>query len=301
MYLNHVPYGGTAWGIEAAAQTYFNKKAKDLNLAETTMLAGLPAAPTRYSPFGANPDLAKNRQRLVLSRMVEDGYISKEQSDEAAGQQLEFTAPTVDIKAPHFVLWTKELLVEKYGEHLVERGGLKVTTTLDLDLQEYAEATVSAEINELEKQHVGNGAALITNPKTGEIHAMIGSKDFFNFEAEGQVNVTLRPRQPGSSIKPVNYATAFETGRLTPASVLLDIPSCFFVTGQPLYCPRNYDNTFHGPVQARFALGNSYNIPAVKTLAVNSVEDMIATASALGITGWKDPTQYGLSCFWCIC
>jgi penicillin-binding protein 1C len=295
MYLNHVPYGGTAWGIEAASQTYFNKKAKDLSLAEAAMLAGLPAAPTRYSPFGANPDLAKDRQRLVLSRMLEDGYITQEQSDEAASQELEFATPTVEIKAPHFVLWVKELLEEKYGEHLVERGGLKVTTTLDLDLQEYAQATVAAEIADLEKMQVTNGAALITLPKTGEILAMVGSHDFFDFSSHGQVNVPLRPRQPGSSIKPINYATAFETGRLNPASVLLDIPTCFFVPGQPLYCPRNYDNAFHGPVQVRFALGNSYNIPAVKTLAINSVENMIATASAMGITGWKDPTQYGLS------
>lgn len=295
MYLNHVPYGGTAWGIEAAAQTYFEKPASKLTLAEAAMLAGLPAAPTRYSPFGVNPDLAKRRQTLVLSRMVEDGYISKEEARNAEQEKLQFTTPTVDIKAPHFVLWVKELLVEKYGEHLVERGGLKVTTTLDLELQEYAHASVAAEIKELEGMRVGNGAALITKPKTGEILAMVGSKDFFDFEIDGQVNVTLRPRQPGSAIKPINYATAFETGRLTPASLLLDIPSCFFVPGQPLYCPRNYDYAFHGPVQARFALGNSYNIPAVKVLAVNSVESMIATASAMGITGWKNPDQYGLS------
>jgi penicillin-binding protein 1C len=295
MYLNHVPYGGTAWGIEAASQTYFNKKAKDLSLAEAAMLAGLPAAPTRYSPFGANPDLAQTRQRLVLSRMLEDGYITQEQSDEAAAQELEFATPTVEIKAPHFVLWVKELLEEKYGEHLVERGGLKVTTTLDLDLQEYAQATVAAQIADLENMQVTNGAALITRPKTGEILAMVGSHDFFDFASHGQVNVPLRPRQPGSSIKPINYATAFETGRLNPASLLLDIPTCFFVPGQPLYCPRNYDNAFHGPVQVRFALGNSYNIPAVKTLAINSVEGMVATASAMGITGWKDPSQYGLS------
>lgn len=295
MYLSHVPYGGTAWGIEAAAETYFAKHAKDLTLAEAAMLAGLPAAPTRYSPFGANPDLAKQRQKLVLFRMVEDGYITQEKAETVALEELEFVTPAVDIKAPHFVLWVKELLVEKYGEYPVERGGLKVTTTLDLKLQEYAEASLAAEISKLKQRRVGNGAALITKPKTGEILAMVGSKNFFDFESEGQVNVTLRPRQPGSSIKPINYATAFETGRLTPASVLLDIPSCFFVPGQPLYCPRNYDNTFHGPVQVRFALGNSYNIPAVKTLALNSVEDMIATASAMGISGWKDPSRYGLS------
>jgi len=295
MYLNHVPYGGTAWGIEAAAQTYFGKSAKTLTLGEAALLAGLPAAPTRYSPFGANPELATERQGLVLSRMVEDGYINQEEADKAKKETLKFVPPKIDIKAPHFVLWVKELLVEKYGEQLVEKGGLRVTTTLDLNLQEYAQATVAAEIESLDKLRVGNGASLVTNPRTGEILAMVGSRNYFDTEHDGNVNVTLQPRQPGSSIKPINYATAFETGKLTPASTLLDIPTCFTVPGQPPYCPRNYDNTFHGPVQVRFALGNSYNIPAVKALAVNSVENMVATASAMGITGWKDPKLYGLS------
>lgn len=295
MYLNHIPYGGTAWGIEAAAQTYFAKSAKNLTLSEAALLAGLPAAPTRYSPFGTNPDLAKRRQQLVLSRMVEEGFISKDEADQASKEELNLVTPSIDIKAPHFVLWVKEMLVDKYGEHLVERGGLKVKTSLDLELQEYAEASVAAELNQLEGYRVGNAAALITKPKTGEILAMVGSRNFFDFENDGQVNVALRPRQPGSSIKPINYAAALGTGRLTPASVLLDIPTCFFVPGQPQYCPRNYDFTFHGPVQVRFALGNSYNIPAVKTLAINSIENMIATASAMGITNWKDPSQYGLS------
>lgn len=295
MYLNHVPYGGTAWGIESAAQNYFAKQAKDLTLAEASLLAGLPAAPTRYSPFGANPELAQQRQKLVLTRMQEDGYINQEEKDEALNQKLEFAPPLVDIKAPHFVIWIKELLVDKYGQQLVERGGLKITTTLDLELQEYTQASVSAEINDLEDMRVGNGAALITRPKTGEILAMIGSRDYFDREHDGNVNVTIRPRQPGSSIKPINYAAAFQLGKLNPASVLLDVPTCFFVPGQPSYCPRNYDNSFHGPVQARFALANSYNIPAVKVLALNSIETMIATASAMGISGWQDPSQYGLS------
>lgn len=295
MYLNHIPYGGTAWGIEAAAHTYFAKSADQLTLAEAALLAGLPAAPTRYSPFGTNPEIAKERQKLVLSRMLEDGYITPEQKAEAESENLQFAAPSVDIKAPHFVLWVKEMLVESFGERLVEKGGLKVTTTLDLDLQEYAAATVAAQIKDLEKMRVGNGAALITKPKTGEILAMVGSHNYFDQENDGNVNVTIRPRQPGSSIKPINYAAAFETGRLNPASLLLDLPTCFFVPNQPLYCPRNYDNTFHGPVQVRFALGNSYNIPAVKALAINSVESMIATASAMGIQGWDNPEKYGLS------
>jgi len=295
MYLNHVPYGGTAWGIEAAAQTYFGKSAQNLSLGEAVLLAGLPAAPTRYSPFGANPELAKQRQELVLSRMVEEGYINNKEAEITKTESLKLMPAKTDIKAPHFVLWVKELLVEKYGEQLVEKGGFRVTTTLDLDLQEYAQATLAAEIAGLEKMRVGNGAALITNPKTGEILSMVGSRNYFDTEHDGNVNVTIRPRQPGSSIKPINYAAALETGKLNPASLILDIPTCFSVTGQPPYCPRNYDNTFHGPVQVRFALGNSYNIPAVKTLSLNSVETMVATASAMGITGWKDPNLYGLS------
>lgn len=295
MYLNHVPYGGTAWGIEAAAQNYFSKSAQDLTLSEAALLAGLPAAPTKFSPFGTNPELAIKRQHLVLSRMLEDGFITRDQFEKALNQTLELSPPTTEIKAPHFVLWVKELLVERYGEHLTERGGLKVTTSLDLGLQLFAQATVSAQISELEDMRVGNGAALITKPYSGEILAMVGSRDYFDEEHDGKVNITTRFRQPGSSIKPINYAAAFETGKLNPASVLLDIPTCFFVPGQPLYCPRNYDNTFHGPVQARFALGNSYNIPAVKALTVNSLESMIATASAMGITGWQDPVNYGLS------
>lgn len=294
MYLNHTPYGGTAYGIEQAAQTYFDKSAKDLNLSEATLLAGLPAAPTRYSPFGAHPESAKKRQRLVLNRMTEDGYLSQEEADQAYQKELKYAQTKIDIKAPHFVMYVKDLLVEQYGQRLVEQGGLRVKTTLDLKLQEYAQATVSAEVKKLNKAKVSNGAALITRPKTGEILAMVGSADYFDPEIDGNVNVTLRPRQPGSSIKPVNYAVGLIKG-YTPATMFLDVPTCFSVPGQQLYCPQNYDGSFHGPVQLRFALGNSYNIPAVKMLAANDIEAMIATASAMGIKGWQDPSKYGLS------
>lgn len=295
MYLNHIPYGGTAWGIESAAKTYFGKSAKDLTLAEAALIAGLPAAPTRFSPFGTNPELATNRQHEVLRRMVEDDYITESEAEEARNQKLEFTANSIQIKAPHFALYVKDLLTQKYGEQMVERGGLHVTTTLDLELQEAVQASLSAEIARLDRYKVGNGAALITKPNTGEILAMIGSKDYFDLDHDGQVNVTIRPRQPGSSIKPLNYATAFELKKTTPGTMLLDIPTCFDIVGQPLYCPKNYDGSFRGPVQTRFALGNSYNIPAVKTLAINSLETFIATASAMGITTFKNPDNYGLS------
>jgi len=295
MYLNQAPYGGTAWGIETASRTYFNKEAKDLTLAETALLAGLPASPTRFSPFGAHPELAKERQTRVLQRMIEDKYITEEEKKKAVEEELKYAPATVGIKAPHFVLYVKELLVDQYGEKMVEQGGLKVQTTLDLDLQDFAQQTVGTEVGKLKNLHITNGAALATNPKTGEILAMVGSKDYFDNEIDGNVNVTLRPRQPGSSIKPLNYALGLEKKIITPATVLNDVPTCFAVSGQKLYCPVNYDGTFHGPTQVRFTLGNSYNIPAVKVLALNGLEDFVKKATEMGITTFKDPKNYGLS------
>ena len=294
MYLNHVPYGGTAYGIEQAAKLYFNKPSKDLNLAEASILAGLPQAPTRYSPFGPNPEAAKNRQQQTLNRMIEDKYINSEQAQTAFNQTLKFAPQTINIKAPHFVLYVKKLLVEKYGQQTVEKGGLRVITSLDYNLQQYAEATIATETAKLKRMKVSNAAALITKPRTGEILAMVGSKDYFDIEIDGNVNITTSLRQPGSSIKPINYATGLIKG-FNPATMFLDVPVCFNVPGQPSYCPRNYDNKFHGPTQMRFALASSYNIPAVKMLAANGLEAMIATASAMGITTFKDSSLYGLS------
>lgn len=294
LYLNHIPYGGTAYGIESASRTYFDKSAKDLTLAEATFLAGLPQAPSRYSPFGANPELGKQRQRLVLNRMVEDGYLTSEQADQVFAENLTFANSNTTIKAPHFVFWIRDLLVERYGEERVNLGGLRVTTSLDLKIQEAAQASLSAEIVRLSRLRVGNGASLVTRPKTGEVLAMVGSRDYFDREHDGQVNVTTSLRQPGSSIKPLNFATGLLNG-WTASQVFLDLPTCFIVSGQTPYCPKNYDNSFRGAVQMRFALGNSLNIPSVKMLALNGIEPFIATASAMGITGWDDPSRYGLS------
>ncbi|HBL52052.1 MAG TPA: penicillin-binding protein [Candidatus Blackburnbacteria bacterium] len=294
MYLNNVPYGGTAWGIESAAHTYFGKNAKDLSLPEAAIIAGLPAAPTRFSPLGAHPELALDRQKLVLKRMVEDGYISQEEAERAENKQLSFIKQD-NIKAPHFALWVKEQLVEKYGEHQVERGGLRVKTTLDLELQDFAQQTIATEVGKLKKENVGNGAAIITNPKTGEIYAMIGSKDYFAQDEDGKVNIVLSKRQPGSSIKPLNYALALSNGNITPATPLADVPSCFTNPGQPLYCPVNYNHSFNGAVQARFALGNSLNIPAVRVLALNGVSEFVDFARKMGISTFEDPSKYGLS------
>lgn len=295
MYLNYIPYGGTAVGIEAASQQYFKKPASQLTLSEAALLAGLPQAPSYYSPFGSNPELAKNRQRDVLRRMQEDGYISAEQAEESGNAILNYALSTTDIKAPHFVFYVRDLLYDEYGVETVEKGGLRVRTTLDLDLHNAAQASLSAEINDLERYRVSNGAALIVKPNTGEILSMIGSRDYFNATAEGQVNVTLAERQPGSSIKPIMYATALQEKKLNPGSILIDAPTCFTVPGQQPYCPKNYDGSFKGPVTLRKSLGNSLNIPAVKALRTIGLDTFINQANKMGITSWKDPSNYGLS------
>lgn len=296
MYLNHVPYGGTAWGVETAAQTFFGKSAKDLTLAEAAYLAGLPQSPTRYSPFGNTPELGKERQQDVLRRMAEEKYISQEEAHKAFAEELKFAEKKFTIRAPHFVFHVRDELVEQYGQALVERGGLRVTTTLDLNLHETAQASLSAEIDDLSRLKVGNGAALVTRPKTGEILAMVGSRDYFNATHEGQINMTIRPRQPGSSIKPLDVATALQLRRISMGTILLDIPTCFENMGQAAYCPQNYDGNYHGPVTPRIGLANSYNIPAVKTLGLNGLDNFIATASAMGITTLNNEnSRFGLS------
>ncbi len=294
MYLNQVPYGGTAYGVEAATQTYFGKRVKDLSLAESGFLAGLPEAPTTYSPFGAYPERAKARQEIVLEKMEQQNYISKEQKEKATKESLRFQKLPDTIQAPHFVLFVKDLLVKKYGSTIVEQGGLTVRTSLDLPLQKFVQDAVATEIASLTKQKVSNGAALVTNPATGEILAMVGSKNYFDTAIDGNVNVTLALRQPGSSIKPINYATGLVKG-YTAATPFIDQPICFPNPGHPQYCPVNYDGKHRGAVQMRFALGNSLNIPAVEMLKANGLEAMIATASAMGITTFKDPNRYGLS------
>jgi penicillin-binding protein 1C len=295
MYLNHISYGGTAVGIESAAKQYFGKPAKDLSIGEAALLAGLPQAPSRYSPFGSNPQAAKNRQLEVIKRMADDGYISGVQAEEASAQVLEYALSRTDIKAPHFVFYVRDFLYEKYGVETVEKGGLRVTTTLDLELQTTAQASLSAEITALERYNISNGAGMIVKPNTGEILAMIGSRDYFDTANDGQVNVTLAHRQPGSSIKPIMYATAFQNKILNPGSILLDVPTCFEVPGQKPYCPKNYDGSFKGPVTVRKSLGNSLNIPAVKGLAAIGLVPFIEQATAMGITTWDDPSNYGLS------
>ncbi|MFC1711089.1 transglycosylase domain-containing protein [Patescibacteria group bacterium] len=294
MYFNEVPYGGTAYGVEEAALTYLGKSIKDVNLAEAALLAGLPAAPTKYSPFGANPKLAVERQHQVLNDMVKENYISKEQEKEAKNQKIILAPQKTNIKAPHFVMYVKDLLVEKYGTKVIEQGGLKVITSLDLNIQEMTQQKVTEEINKLANMNISNGAALVTNPKTGEVLAMVGSRDYFNKDLDGNVNVTIMPRQPGSSIKVVTYAVALENG-FTPATIIPDTPITYKVPGAEPYSPVNYDSRFHGNVSLRTALASSYNVPAVKTLAVFGVNKMIDKGEAMGITTWQNRDRFGLA------
>jgi len=293
MYLNEAPYGGPAWGIEAAAKTYFGKSAKDLSLAESTYLAGLPASPSEFSPYGTKPDLGKSRQEQVLDRMVEEKYLTKEEAEKAKTEKLSFLPPVINIEAPHFVMYVKNLLSQKYGDRVVSQGGLKIYTTLDLGLQKAVETIVADEVSKLSGLNVSNGAALITDPKTGQILAMVGSKNYFQPQF-GNFNATLGLRQPGSSIKPVTYVTAFKKG-YGPGNTVLDTPVVFRDEWGNTYAPVNYDGTFHGPVSIRTALGSSYNIPAVKLLATVGVDETIQTARDLGITTFTDPKRYGLS------
>jgi len=285
MYLNEAPYGGTAWGVETAAETYFGKKASELNLVESAILAGLPQRPSAYSPFGDDPKAYIGRTKTVLRRMREDGYITREQEKEAISQlkKVKFATAGVNFRAPHFVMYVKRQLEERYGSRLVEQGGLRVYTTLDWQLQQEAQKAVSEEIEKVEYLQITNGAALVLDPNTGEILAMVGSKNYDDPDYDGKVNVTLALRQPGSAIKPVTYVTAFKKG-YTPATLLMDTPTTFPIPGQPDYKPVNYDGKFHGPLQVRFALGNSINVPAVKMLAKVGIKNMLATAYDLGLT-----------------
>lgn len=293
MYLNNAPYGGPAWGIEAAAQTYFGKKASMLNLAEAAFLAGLPASPTEYSPYGTKPELGKVRQGQILDQMTKLGFITKQQADKASSEELTFQPPLTNIEAPHFVMYVRDVLSKKYGGRVVSQGGLKVTTTLDLGLQKEVQKIVSEEINSLAALNVQNGAAIVTDSKTGQILAMVGSRDYY-YPGFGNYNVTLALRQPGSAIKPITYATAFKKGFI-PGNTILDTPVVFNDEWGNGYSPVNYDGKFHGPVSLRVALGSSYNIPAVKLLYTVGVESVVQTARELGITTFTDPKRYGLS------
>lgn len=296
MYLNEAPYGGNTWGVEAAAEVYFGKKVKDLNLVESAILAGFPQKPSSYSPYSSTPKAYIGRSQVVLRRMREDGYINSNQEKEALGEleTITFQGKGASFKAPHFVQYVQKILEDRYGENVVEQGGLKVTTTLDLNLQDKAQEIVAEEISKVEKQRITNGGAEVLDPETGEILAMVGSKNFNDPNYDGQVNVTVALRQPGSAFKPITYVTAFKKG-FTPSTLLMDVPTSFpGGVGQPDYNPVNYDGKFRGPLQVRYALGNSINLAAVKMLAKVGIKDTLSTAYDLGISTLK-PDQETLS------
>lgn len=315
-YLNQIPYGANAYGVEAAAETYFAKKAKDLNLAESALLASLIKAPSYYSPYGNHKEELIARQKLVLKSMYDLNYITESDYKKAISTKLNFAKSKSSIQAPHFVFYIKEMLEEKYGEDYISRAGLKIITTLDWDLQNIAEEVVSAGADNNDWMDAHNAALVSIDPKTGQILTMVGSRDYFkdpmpegcepgvNCQFEGNVNVATRMRQPGSSFKPFVYATAFKEG-YTDKTILFDVPTQFDTgcnsIGQPqtvgarCYAPKNYDLRYRGAVTARYALANSLNIPSVQLLYLAGVEDSINTAEDLGITTLKDRSRFGLS------
>lgn len=297
MYLNEIPYGSNAYGIESAAQTFFGKNAKDLTLDEAALLASLPQAPSRYSPYGDNRERLKIRQEYALDQMVKLGYISPDAAQTAANVDVfaKLAKNTENIQAPHFVMYVRAILEEQYGKDALEKNGLKVITTLDWDKQRIAEKIVHDRAMENKTKYNAENAALVAiDPATGDILAMVGSRDYFDTEIDGQVNVAIRDRQPGSSFKPYAYLYAFKKG-FTPETILYDVETQFGTDKTTAYAPRNYSGTFNGPLPMKEALAMSLNIPAVKTLYLAGPKDVITFAKQLGITTLTDPSRYGLS------
>ncbi len=301
MYLNEAPYGGTAVGVESASQLYFSKHVKDLNLVESIILAGLPQSPTGYSPFGNNPEAYIPRAQAVARRMREDGYITAIQETEVRDQldKVEFSKGEIGLRASHFVEYVRAQLLEKFGEKMVESGGLNVTTSLDWGLQEKTENIVKEEIAKLKPLRVTNGAAVVLDPTTGEILAMVGSKDYNASESGGyKFNVVTQGlRQPGSAIKPIAYAAALKKG-YTAATVLMDVETKYpsGEADKPEYNPKNYDGKYRGPVLLRNALGNSINTIAVKITALVGIRDVLRLAYDMGLPT-LEPTDENLKRF----
>jgi penicillin-binding protein 1C len=297
-YLNTNYYGNWAIGVEAAAQVYFGKHAQELSLAETAMLAPIVQYPA-MNPID-NPDIAKERQRIALDRLAEEGYITQTEAAAAYAETLDIRTSMLkryDIVAPHFAMYVRKQLEDRYGPELLYRGGLQVYTTVDLDIQRIAEEEARAQVGALQEQgkDVTNAAVVVTRARTGEILGMVGSIDYWNEEIDGNVNVAIAPRQPGSSFKPFSYVTAFHQGH-TAAEMVMDVHSCFDDYPNPPYCPENYDRTYHGAQSFRTALARSYNIPAVKVLNLVGVGNVIRTAHAMGLnTLNQDLDYYGLS------
>ena len=299
MYLNEIYYGNLAYGIEAAAQTYFGKSAVDLNLSEAAFLAGLPQSPVDWDPY-ANYEGAKERQEFILDLMLEDGTIDYIAAEVAKGAPFKMhpLITVVDeventvLEAPHFVLYAQNELEQRYGPDALTRGGWQIITSLDLNMHSMAEQVAREQVAaRAASNDVSNAAIVILKPTTGEILAMVGSLNYFDETIDGQVNIALSPRQPGSSIKPITFASAMERG-WTTADVLWDVPIELDLGGGEKMRPRNYDGYFHGPVLFRDALANSYNIPPVQLLRDIGVPTMIATARTMGIESLDQGSNY---------
>ena len=292
-YFNQVSYGGETYGVEEAAFKIFGKHVWEITMSEAAFLAGLPAAPSSYSPYGPNKELAFARQRKVLDEMVTAGYISKELAEKTKSMALDIKEENTNILAPHFVFYVKEIL-ENQGFSNFERQGLRITTSLDLEVQKMAERIVREETDKVANLHIGNGAALVIDVKNGDILAMVGSKDYNVKEIDGKYNVTTALRQPGSSIKPINYYLALERG-LTMSTLIDDSPVSYVIKGQKPYSPQNYNGKYMGRVTLRTALASSLNVPSVKLLAENGVDRMIDLGTKMGIGSWGDKNRFGLS------
>ena len=309
LYLNEAPYGGNLYGVEEASQAFFDKHALKLTLAESAYLAALPQAPTFFSPYGNNKDRLDERKNLVLNKMYEQGYITGEEFIEAINEVVEFKRTKGNgILAPHFVTWIREDLVKRFGERAILENGYRVITTIDIELQQQAEEIVAEYSEEnVIKYNATNAGMIGTDPQTGEVLIMVGSRDYFNIENEGNFNITLAHRQPGSAFKPFVYAAAFMKG-YTPETIVFDLETQFQTTcdaeGKPLesendpsvcYTPRNYDNIYRGPITLRDALAQSVNVPAIKTLYLAGLNESLEVAKKMGIHGLSSASQYGLT------
>jgi 1A family penicillin-binding protein len=304
-YLNETSYGGTIYGVQEASQYFFGVDAKDVDLAQAAYLAALPQAPTFYSPYGNNRKALDSRKNLVLERMKENGFITADEYNQAIAEQVQFKNENdAGIKAPHFVFYIREYLEQKYGADAVANGGLHVVTTLDYDLQQKAEAVVTKDAPGMENNfNASNTGVVAIDPKSGQVLAMVGSKDYFDDSIDGQVNVTLANRQPGSTFKPFVYATAFEKG-YTPSTVVFDLPTQFSTScspqdttnnAPPCFAPSNFSGSFKGPMTLRNAIAQSENVPSVKTLYLAGINDSLKTAQDLGISTLAGADRYGLT------
>ncbi|MFA7244464.1 MAG: transglycosylase domain-containing protein [Patescibacteria group bacterium] len=296
MYLNEIPYGNSTAGAEAASAMYYGIPAKDLDLSQAATIAAIPQAPTYYSPYGTHTNSLINRKNYVLDRMVDTKVITKEQADAAKAQDTTTVGTIIkprkdNLIAPHFAMYVLQEAVDEYGEQAIQNEGLSITTTLDYDKQKIAEDAITAGMPKVEKYGGSNGALVSVDTKTGQILTMVGSKDYYDTSIDGNVNVTDSLRQPGSSFKPYVYATALKSKEFSPARTLFDLTTDFGGG----YVPHDYDGSTRGPVTLRQALDNSLNIPAVKTLSLAGIDNVIETAKSMGVTSLNDRDKYGLS------